>query len=285
MPKWQAIRRLPLPKKAWECTTARSRCLSATDNTSTGSGILQSIARTGCGHISISWTHSDCREPIAAGAEIPQPVIQKAQQVLESGNTPMQSCQSVYNQGCCGLSSTYCSTYFPCSRLNGVDKGNCTWYVCYQYGAIPFRGNAGTWWGQVPTYASWRRGTRPQRGLANIAWWGGDPGHVAYVGDYQGGEQVTISEMSWCNSCGRTRTIPVTDPWGYIWRASRAHEKGEEAREFRPVDRVIRAVTIQPHPSPSRRGGGEEPVGRSRPERPRLVGLARSAAGGVRKAK
>jgi len=169
---------------------------------------------------------------IAAGAEIPQPVIQKAQQVLESGNTPMQSCQSVYNQGCCGLSSTYCSTYFPCSRLNGVDKGNCTWYVCYQYGAIPFRGNAGTWWGQVPTYASWRRGTRPQRGLANIAWWGGDPGHVAYVGDYQGGEQVTISEMSWCNSCGRTRTIPVTDPWGYIWRATGPTRKGEEPENF-----------------------------------------------------
>ncbi|MGB9873221.1 MAG: CHAP domain-containing protein [Anaerolineae bacterium] len=96
-------------------------------------------------------------------------------------------------------------------------KGNCTWHVCYQYGAVPFRGNAGTWWNQVPNYANWRRGYRPQRG-ENIAWWGGNPGHVAYVSNYQGGSQVTISEMSWCESCGRSRTVAVTNPGGYIWR-------------------------------------------------------------------
>jgi len=160
------------------------------------------------------------------GAMIPESLVEKATQILDTESRgsgcllQQQGCTSIYNQGCCGLASAYCSTYFPCSRNNtGTDRGNCTWYVCYQYGAVPFRGHAGTWWSQVPNYAGWQRGYRPQVGLENIAWWSGNPGHVAYLENYQGGDQIVISEMSWCESCGRTRTIQVNNPTGYIWHS------------------------------------------------------------------
>lgn len=116
---------------------------------------------------------------------------------------------------CCGYYSS--GNPFPCC----TNKGNCTWWVYYNYGYVPFRGDAGTWWSQVPNYSDWSRGSQPKKNQENIAWWSktSSPpyGHVAYASNYTGGSNITISEMLWCNSCGRTRTISITQPRGYIY--------------------------------------------------------------------
>jgi hypothetical protein len=168
------------------------------------------------------------------GAQIPQSVMQSARQVLESRSdctksatdTTASGCYSVYNQGCCGLSSIYCSTYFPCSRDSStqVDKGNCTWYVCYCYGQVPFRGDAATWWDQVPRYPEWTRGSYPGLNKPNIAWWGA--GHVAFVPN--GSNPTVIYEMNWCLTCARQRPPGLPGPQGYIWKVnSRAYREQE----------------------------------------------------------
>lgn len=149
------------------------------------------------------------------GAEIPQSVIQSARQILESRNTPMQGgCESVYNQGCCGLYHPACNG-FPCSRLDGVDKGNCTWYVCYCYGEVPFRGNAGTWWTQVPAHPAWTRGSYPAPFKPNIAWWSN---HVAFISS--GSNPTVMYEMMWCYTCARQRPFELPGPTGYIWKVN-----------------------------------------------------------------
>ncbi len=158
-------------------------------------------------------------EGLTVGAQIPRSVIQDMRESMEMrGNcTVTAGCSSVYNEGCCGMSSAFCSTYFPCSRENDVDKGNCTWYVCYRYGNLPFRGDAGTWWGQVPTYGwQWNRGASPRMYSRNIAWWSG---HVAFVPYYTGGTP-TIYEMAWCLTCARLRPSDLSLPSGYIWEIS-----------------------------------------------------------------
>ncbi|KPL79283.1 CHAP domain-containing protein [Bellilinea caldifistulae] len=111
---------------------------------------------------------------------------------------------------CCGYTSP--GNPFECCN----NKGNCVWWVYYKYGYVPFRGDAGKWYGQVPDYPDWRRGRYPNRGM-NIAWWSGSPGHVAFIANYPGGGTVTITEMLICTSCGRTRNLSVTAPEGYMW--------------------------------------------------------------------
>ncbi len=141
--------------------------------------------------------------------EFPDDVWKDAQRAVEESSVV----SPLVNQ-CCGFTSP--GNPFPCCRVNGQDRGNCTWWVYYQYGGVPFRGDAGTWWSQVPDYPDWRRGSSPHIGQ-NIAWWSGSPGHVAFVPNYTGGVNVTITEMMWCTSCRRTRTIPATNPSGYMW--------------------------------------------------------------------
>jgi len=157
----------------------------------------------------------------AIGAEIPGSVIQGIQQVLESKSDEagalQTSCAEVRNQGCCGLYHPACNG-FPCSRLNGVDKGNCTWYVCYCYGGVPFYGDAGTWWDQVPNHPAWTRGSYPAANKPNIAWWGGNPGHVGFVPS--GSNPTNIYEMMWCYTCARVRPSYLPGPTGYIWKVN-----------------------------------------------------------------
>lgn len=115
---------------------------------------------------------------------------------------------------CCNRYSSYCSSYFPCCN----DQGNCTWWVCYSFGAVPFRGDAGTWWGQVKDYPDWTRHTvAPKKNQQNIAYWNGNPGHVAFIANYSGGGTVDITEMSWCNSCFNARNVSINNPYGFIY--------------------------------------------------------------------
>ncbi len=118
---------------------------------------------------------------------------------------------------CCGYYSP--TNPFPCCS----DRGNCTWWVYYQYGGVPFRGDAGTWWGQVPNYPNWnRKAPPPPIGKRSIAAYvTGHPvfphGHVSYANSYLGGGSVMVSYMGWCVNCGTTRTISVYEPTGYIF--------------------------------------------------------------------
>ncbi|RLC85976.1 MAG: hypothetical protein DRI37_07470 [Chloroflexi bacterium] len=139
-------------------------------------------------------------------AQVSEEVERRAQQAVADSRV-------LLGNSCCGHYSSYCSVYFSCCS----DQGNCTWWACYKFGAVPFRGDAGTWWGQVPDYPDWSRSTgSPRRYQENIAWWSGSPGHVAYVANYTGGNDTSITEMLWCQSCYRARTIPISGPSGYI---------------------------------------------------------------------
>jgi hypothetical protein len=117
---------------------------------------------------------------------------------------------------CCGYYS-YGNPFGCCSN-----QGNCVWWVYYKYGGVPFRGDAGTWYGQVPDYPIWQRGSQPCLYNDNIAWWPTYDyppyGHVAFLHYYSGGSTISISEMLYCTSCGRSRSISYTNPDGYMWR-------------------------------------------------------------------
>jgi hypothetical protein len=141
-----------------------------------------------------------------ASSEVPDDIKHSALNAVEESGLvgPLLS-------SCCGYNSP--GNPFPCCS----NKGNCTWWVFYKYGYVPFRGDAGTWWSQVPNYPDWTRAGGPKKNQENIAWWSGSPGHVAYAANYAGGSNITISEMLWCKSCGRTRTIATTLPNGYIY--------------------------------------------------------------------
>lgn len=141
----------------------------------------------------------------AAVAQVPSDVKQMTQQATDNSII-------ILVDSCCGYVDT--GNPFPCCQ----NRGNCTWWVHYKMEGVPFRGDAGTWWDQVPNYPGWLRGAYPPTDKRSIAWWSGSPGHVAYVDSYNGSGTVTISEMLWCNSCGRTRSINVRDPGGYIYR-------------------------------------------------------------------
>ena len=68
----------------------------------------------------------------------------------------------------------------------------------------------------MPNYWAWDRGSSPYPYRENIAWWGGNPGHVAYVTDYMGGAP-NIYEMNWCLTCERQRPSYLSQPQGYMW--------------------------------------------------------------------
>ncbi len=116
---------------------------------------------------------------------------------------------------CCNRYSPYCSNHFGCCS----DQGNCTWWVCYSFGAVPFRGDAESWWRQVPTYPDWTRSTlAPRTNQWNIAYWNtGTSGHVAFISSYTGGGSVNITEMSYCKSCYNARAVSIDDPYGFIY--------------------------------------------------------------------
>jgi hypothetical protein len=146
-------------------------------------------------------------------SEIPDSIKQDALKAVEESGliSPLLS-------SCCGYNSP--GNPFPCCD----NKGNCTWWVWYRYTVpLPFRGDAWTWWGQVPDYPDWgRRSTPRQNPGENIAWWNksasnNNLGHVAYVANYTGGNYVSLTEMAYCTICYRARTIPVTNPNGYIF--------------------------------------------------------------------
>lgn len=140
-------------------------------------------------------------------AQIPEDVRRDAHQVTE-----VSAIDGILATSCCGYNSP--GNPFPCCGT----LGNCTWWVYYSYGAVPFRNNAGTWWSQVPDYSDWGRSTTtPRTNQENIVWWSGSPGHVAYAPNYTGGGTIYITEMSWCATCRHTRTINLPAANGYIF--------------------------------------------------------------------
>jgi hypothetical protein len=161
-----------------------------------------------------------------ADAQIPQSVVDEAEDVLEEEKNYLHiaNCIDVIGgQTCCGMSRVPACDRFPCSRLNGEDRGNCTWYVCARYGGVPFTGDAHRWWGQVPDHpGGWGRGTTP-RWHRNIAWWNINQtmprGHVGFIESYWGGTP-TIREMNYCSTegtCIRIRGVNQALPHGYIF--------------------------------------------------------------------
>ncbi len=157
-----------------------------------------------------------------ADTQIPQSVVDEAQdELITVANEITNSTCGLSGPSptCCGLTKPAGCTY-QCSSRNGVERGNCTWYVCHKYGGgIPFSGNASLWWEQVPHNPGWGRGTTP-RWHRNIAWWGtsySQYGHVGFIGSYWGGTP-TIQEMNYCaagtGECVQTRQAI---PHGYIY--------------------------------------------------------------------
>jgi hypothetical protein len=134
---------------------------------------------------------------------IPQSVIDEVQHVVETvENHTIQNIEcpngsGVQEQGCCEIPHLQACYRFPCSVRDGQHRGNCTYYVCYRYGGVPFTGNAGAWWGQVPTTPGWYSYSSPPNGTS-IAWF--NYGHVAYINSYWGGGPPTFQEQSWCSN-------------------------------------------------------------------------------------
>lgn len=159
----------------------------------------------------------------SAVAQVPETVAQDTQQAVETSAL-------LGDASCCGY--YWASNPFPCC----TNQGNCTWWVYYKYGAVPFRHDAGTWWSQVPDYPDWGRNTTtPRTNRENIAWWSGSSGHVAYAPNYTGGNTIYITEMSWCTSCYHSRTINLADANGYIF------EKNPPQRRSQGTDHALSA--------------------------------------------
>lgn len=95
---------------------------------------------------------------------------------------------------------------------------------------VPFTGNAGTWWGQVPNFTAWQRQTgAPPTNKRSIAYQSGNPGHVAYIASYSGGANVNITDMCCgpdgqpplnCWPCDRAVNRPVANYSGFIFRVN-----------------------------------------------------------------
>ncbi len=116
---------------------------------------------------------------------------------------------------CCSFTSN--GNPFPCCT-----HGNCTWWAYYKMGSVPFTGNAGTWWGQVPNFPSWGRSGTPPTNKPFIAWKSGSPGHVAHVASYSGsGNTLNVSHMS-CDTanwnCVRNEAKTVSYFNGFIYK-------------------------------------------------------------------
>lgn len=122
---------------------------------------------------------------------------------------------------CCGISDS--GNPFPC------DNGNCTWWVYYIKGYVPFAGSAWEWGHKVNQglYPGWYLAENPAVG--SIAWWDKntcwtDVGHVAYVSSKSGyNAWIRVSEMTWqgtpCSEEPRYRKIDLPscdEPLGYI---------------------------------------------------------------------
>lgn len=132
--------------------------------------------------------------------------------VKSDANRSSQQMPELRVATCCGYYSQY--NPFPC-----CDDGNCTWWCYFKHGYVPFTGDAGTWWGQVPDHSYWRQSSYPPiGGDMAIACWSGSPGHVAHTNYWSGSGDVSITEMFWCSSCPSSRSIPYTTPTqGWIY--------------------------------------------------------------------
>lgn len=156
------------------------------------------------------------------GAQIPQSITDGVQDAIEAARNQINDhhCPGVQGEGCCADAPAISACYrFPCSIDNGEHKGNCTYYVCYQYGGVPFTGHAWKWWGQVPTTPGWYQHNTPPNGTS-IAWWGKtstmEYGHVGHIPSYWGGGSPIIYEQNWCVTCTRQRPSWYSAPHGYI---------------------------------------------------------------------
>ena len=163
----------------------------------------------------------------AAFMQTPQSVKESARQALgtiDSCSIESDGCSEIYYQGCCGHYSWYCTRYFPCSRKNGGDLVNCTYWACSKMSWVPFRGDAWKWWYQVPDYDFMARSIMPPTDRASIVWWdmwdppAGVHGHVAYLpSSYSGGAYLHVSEMDWCYTCDRNISYHISSPGGFIY--------------------------------------------------------------------
>ena len=150
---------------------------------------------------------------VAQAAFIPASIRREVEQVAGSNAPLVNTCCNYTNNG----------NPFDCCV-----NGNCVWWVYYQMLGVPFTGNAGTWWGQVPNFVNWQRHTTtPTLNNRNIAWQSGNPGHVAYIHTYSGGANVTITDMCCgpdgapplCWNCVRGPVDrPKTNYNGFIYR-------------------------------------------------------------------
>lgn len=125
---------------------------------------------------------------------------------------------------CCGFTSN--GNPFGC-----CEDGNCVWWVYRCMSGVPFTGNAGTWWGQVPNFVEWKRdSSNPPTGKRSIAWQSTSAappyGHVAYIDTYSGGTNVNITDMCCgenaptgsCWPCNRSANRPKSNYGGFIYR-------------------------------------------------------------------
>lgn len=118
---------------------------------------------------------------------------------------------------CCGVTDT--GNPFPCS------DGNCTWWVYYRQGYVPFTGDAETWRGGAYSDPEWDVSGSPV--LHGIAWWGESvsrpDGHVAQVEQISGGN-IRITEMTWqgsaCSSEPNDTWIASSVPDDYLYYIS-----------------------------------------------------------------
>lgn len=98
---------------------------------------------------------------------------------------------------CCGLSSP--GNPFQCCSTNS-SLGNCTWHVYRQYGSVPFRGDANSWYYQVYITPGWESSNTPPNTSKSIGWHErGSMGHVAYVTS-RNSSSVSGSEQNWCET-------------------------------------------------------------------------------------
>ena len=173
-------------------------------------------ALQGYWHMLNTFTFADNR--IVTPAVLPDAFIE------EAGRATAQSLVVPEVTTCCGFTSN--GNPFGC-----CDDGNCVWWVYRCMSGVPFTGNAGTWWGQVPNFVEWKRdSSNPPTGKRSIAWQSSSVappyGHVAYIDTYSGGTNVNITDMCCgentpagpCWSCSRSASRPKSSYGGFIYR-------------------------------------------------------------------
>lgn len=169
---------------------------------------------------------------VDSGSQIPQSIFDEVQNIMGTIENQILTCTDVLRQGCCDLPRLSVCDRFPCSQTSGGQHmGNCTYYVCYRYNGVPFSGNAGTWWNQVPNHPGWFRYFTPPTGRS-IAWWG-NPGHVGVIEFYWGSGTPLVHEQNYCISCTRTRSVWAQ---GYI-------QQGQPS----PLPSSINSTAFSPH--------------------------------------